>query len=169
MVCDATSPARTSRSRSSVPSVDTPIGLRSTSIRSFSRVVGSWAAVCRIARSVGPTSSSAQLAKQLEDLAAQLGNRCLPRLGHTVEPFLGWRGGNPMALRLFVEVSGSDDVDLFVGVEKWRGSTYVPFGQFPAAYENASRGTCVLHWGPDRDARLLVPVIEERDACWSPA
>jgi predicted acyl esterase len=150
----------------------------------------------------------------------------------------------PMALRLFVEVSGSDDVDLFVGVEKWRGSTYVPFegsygygrdrvttgwlraslralddvgsrpfepvgtfavreplkpgevvgvdiplgpsatlfrageqlrlvvagrwlwprnqltGQFPAAYEKASRGACTLHWGADRDARLLVPVID---------
>ena len=33
----------------------------------------------------------------------------------------------PMALRLFVEVHGSDDVNLFVGVEKWRGSRYVPF------------------------------------------
>lgn len=33
----------------------------------------------------------------------------------------------PMSLRLFVEVSGADDVDLFVGVEKWRGSDYVPF------------------------------------------
>jgi uncharacterized protein len=149
----------------------------------------------------------------------------------------------PMALRLFVEVAGSDDVDLFVGVEKWRGSTYVPFegsygfgrdrvttgwlrasmraldpgrsrpyepvptfarrgplkpgqvvavdiplgpsatlfrageqvrlvvagrwlwprnpltGQFPAAYRSLSRGNCTLHWGPDRDARLLVPVI----------
>jgi uncharacterized protein len=33
----------------------------------------------------------------------------------------------PMAMRLFVEVQGSDDVDLFVGVEKWRGQRYVPF------------------------------------------
>jgi uncharacterized protein len=33
----------------------------------------------------------------------------------------------PMAVRLFVEVQGSDDVDLFVGVEKWRGQSYVPF------------------------------------------
>lgn len=31
-------------------------------------------------------------------------------------------------------------------------------GQFPAAYERRSRGTCTLHWGPDRRARLLVPV-----------
>jgi predicted acyl esterase len=149
----------------------------------------------------------------------------------------------PMALRLFVEVAGADDVDLFVGVEKWRGSTYVPFegsygfsrdrvttgwlraslraldsqrsrsfepvpafaaneplrsgevvpvdiplgpsatlfrageqlrlvvaarwlwprnlftGQFPAAFERASRGSCTLHWGPDNDAHLLIPVI----------
>lgn len=33
----------------------------------------------------------------------------------------------PMALRLFVETADADDVDLYVGVEKWRGSQYVPF------------------------------------------
>jgi uncharacterized protein len=149
----------------------------------------------------------------------------------------------PMALRLFVEVSGGDDVELFVGVEKWRGSEYVPFegsygfgrdrittgwlrasmraldedrsrpfepvptfaerqplepgrvvavdvplgpsatlfrageqlrlvvsgrwlwprnpltGQFPTAYEPGPRTVCTLHWGADRDAHLLVPVI----------
>ena len=32
-------------------------------------------------------------------------------------------------------------------------------GQFPAAYERVSRGSCTLHWGPDRDAHLLIPVI----------
>jgi uncharacterized protein len=32
-----------------------------------------------------------------------------------------------MALRLWAEVEGADDADLFVGVEKWRGPTYVPF------------------------------------------
>jgi uncharacterized protein len=161
----------------------------------------------------------------------------------------GWTVGadteitGPMALRLFVEVSGGDDVDLFVGVEKWRGSQYVPFegsygfgrdrittgwlraslrgldedrsrpfepvptytqrqplqpgqvvqvdvplgpsatlfrageqlrlvvagrwlwprnpftGQFPSAYERGPRTACTLHWGADRDAHLLVPVI----------
>jgi uncharacterized protein len=45
----------------------------------------------------------------------------------------GWTLGadteitGPMAVRLFVEVRGGDDVDLFVGVEKWRGQRYVPF------------------------------------------
>ena len=45
----------------------------------------------------------------------------------------GWTLGadteitGPMAVRLFAEVHGSDDVDLFVGVEKWRGGGYVPF------------------------------------------
>ena len=45
----------------------------------------------------------------------------------------GWTLGadteitGPMAVRLFAEVHGSDDVDLFVGVEKWRGGRYVPF------------------------------------------
>jgi predicted acyl esterase len=149
----------------------------------------------------------------------------------------------PMAVRLVVEVTGGDDVDLFVGVEKWRGSRYVPFegsygfgrdrvttgwlrasmraldddrsrpfepvptfaerhplepgrvvpvdvplgpsatlfrageqlrlvvagrwlwprnpftGQFPTAYERGPRTVCTLHWGADRDAHLLVPVI----------
>ncbi|BBZ12500.1 CocE/NonD family hydrolase [Mycobacterium branderi] len=149
----------------------------------------------------------------------------------------------PMALRLFVEVAGGDDVDLFVGIEKWCGTTFVPFegaygfgrdritcgwlkasmraldetrsrpfepvprcdardplpagqvvqvdiplgpsatlfrageqlrlvvagrwlwprnpltGQFPAAYERGPRTRCTLHWGPERDPRLLIPVI----------
>ena len=33
----------------------------------------------------------------------------------------------PMALRLWLSVDGTDDVDLVVGVEKWRGSQYVGF------------------------------------------
>jgi predicted acyl esterase len=33
----------------------------------------------------------------------------------------------PMALRLFVEAHDGDDVNLFAGVEKWRGRSYVPF------------------------------------------
>ena len=33
----------------------------------------------------------------------------------------------PMALRLFVQAHGADDVHLFAGVEKWRGQTFVPF------------------------------------------
>jgi predicted acyl esterase len=33
----------------------------------------------------------------------------------------------PMAVRLWVEAHGADDVDLFVGVEKWRGHRFVPF------------------------------------------
>ena len=149
----------------------------------------------------------------------------------------------PMALRLWVEAHGADDVDLFAGVEKWRGRTYVPFegsygfgrdrvttgwlkaslraldgeasrpfepvtagtrreplrpgqvvqadialgpsatlfragetirlvvagrwlwpwnpltGQFPAAYQAGRRGRCILHWDPERQARLLIPVI----------
>lgn len=32
-----------------------------------------------------------------------------------------------MALRLWVEARDADDVDLYVGVEKWRGRRYVPF------------------------------------------
>ena len=149
----------------------------------------------------------------------------------------------PMALRLWVEAGDADDIDLFAGVEKWRGRRYVPFegsygfgrdrvttgwlkvslraldepasrpfdpvpafsrrqplepgqvvqadvalgpsatlfragetlrlvvagrwlwprnpltGQFPAAYQKGPDGRCTLHWGPERPARLLVPVI----------
>jgi predicted acyl esterase len=149
----------------------------------------------------------------------------------------------PMALRLWVEARDADDVDLYVGVEKWRGRRYVPFegayrfgrdrvttgwlkaslraldeqrsrpfdpvptfdhrqplapgevvpvdialgpsatrfragetlrlvvagrwlwprnpftGQFPTAYQRGPSGRCTLHWGPDRQARLLIPVI----------
>jgi putative CocE/NonD family hydrolase len=149
----------------------------------------------------------------------------------------------PMALRLWVEVRGGGDVDLYAGVEKWRGRRYAGFegsygfgrdrittgwlraslrsldegssrpfapvpacarreplaagqvvqadiafgpsatlfragetlrlvvagrwlwprnpltGQFPAAYEPGPRGRCTVHWGPQRQGRLLLPVI----------
>src|SRR5260370_7253762 len=32
-----------------------------------------------------------------------------------------------MALRLWVEADGTGDIDLFAGVEKWHGRTYIPF------------------------------------------
>ena len=149
----------------------------------------------------------------------------------------------PMALRLWVEAHGADDIDLFAGAEKWRGYRYIPFegsygfgrdrittgwlkaslraldehwsrpfdpvpafdrrqplapgqvvqadialgpsatlfragetlrlvvagrwlwprnpltGQFPAAYAKGPEGRCSLHWGQERQAHLLVPVI----------
>ena len=149
----------------------------------------------------------------------------------------------PMAARLWLEVTGCDDVNLFVGVEKWRAGRFVPFegsygfgrdrittgwqraslraldpelsqpwepmpkctdrqplsagevvaidvalgpsatlfrageqlrvvvagrwlwprnpltGQFPVAYQGAPRGRVTLHWGPERDAHLLIPEI----------
>lgn len=149
----------------------------------------------------------------------------------------------PMALRLYVEARGADDLDLVVGVEKWRGGRYIGFegsygygrdrvttgwqnvalreldekesrpfepvpacierkplkpgevvpvnvalgssstlfrasdqlrlviagrwlsprnpitGQFPANYRTSKHGTAVIHWGPDRPAHLLLPVI----------
>jgi putative CocE/NonD family hydrolase len=33
----------------------------------------------------------------------------------------------PMAARLWVEADGTDDLNLFVGVEKWRNGRFVPF------------------------------------------
>jgi uncharacterized protein len=32
-----------------------------------------------------------------------------------------------MAVRLFVELEGTDDADLIIGVEKWRGGRFIPF------------------------------------------
>jgi predicted acyl esterase len=32
-------------------------------------------------------------------------------------------------------------------------------GQFPAWYEGSSRGRVTLHWGPQREAHLLIPEI----------
>ena len=149
----------------------------------------------------------------------------------------------PIALRLWVQAHGADDIDLFAGVEKWHGNTYIPFegsygfgrdrittgwlkaslrsldgqasrpfdpvpafthrqplapgeivpadialgssatffkagetlrlvvagrwlwprnpltGQFPAGYQKGPQGRCTLHWGPQRQARLLAPII----------
>jgi uncharacterized protein len=149
----------------------------------------------------------------------------------------------PMALRLWVEAHRADDIDLFAGVEKLRGRTYIPFegsygfgrdritsgwlkaslrslderssrpfepvptfthhqplspgqvvqadialgpsatcfragetlrlvvagrwlwpsnlltGQFPVAYEKSQGGRCTVHWGPQHQARLLLPII----------
>ncbi|WP_072803523.1 CocE/NonD family hydrolase [Rhodococcoides yunnanense] len=47
------------------------------------------------------------------------------KLGYTFDEDTELTG--PTALRLFVSVEDADDVDLFVGVEKWQGSRYVPF------------------------------------------
>lgn len=149
----------------------------------------------------------------------------------------------PMVARLWVELSGCDDANLFVGVEKWRDGRFVTFegsygygrdrvttgwqrialrnldptlshpwepvitgtdprplsagelasvevelgpsatlfrageqlrlvvagrwlsprnpltGQFPAWYQGSSRGRVTLHWGPQREAHLLIPEI----------
>jgi uncharacterized protein len=148
----------------------------------------------------------------------------------------------PMALRLWVQAHHADDIDLYAGVEKWRGRSYVPFegsygfgrdrvttgwlkaslraldegsrpfdpvptcsrreplapgqvvqadialgpsatffragdtlrlvvagrwlwprnpltGQFPAAYQKGPKGRATVHWGPQHQGRLLIPVI----------
>jgi len=149
----------------------------------------------------------------------------------------------PMVARLWVEAQRTDDLNLFVGVEKWRDGRFVAFeggfgygrdrvatgwqraslraldareselwepvpsclerqplrpgevvavdvavcpsatlfrageqlrlvvagrwlsarnpltGQFPLAYPHSPRGRAILHWGPGREAHLLLPVI----------
>jgi uncharacterized protein len=37
-------------------------------------------------------------------------------------------------------------------------------GQFPAAHPKGLKGRCTVHWGPEHQARLLVPVIAKTDA-----
>lgn len=47
----------------------------------------------------------------------------------------------PMTLRAFISVDGADDVDLYVGVEKWRGTEYVPFeGSYGFGRDRVSTG-----------------------------
>ncbi|MBV9516321.1 MAG: CocE/NonD family hydrolase [Mycobacteriaceae bacterium] len=149
----------------------------------------------------------------------------------------------PMTARLWLDLHGCDDVNLFVGVEKWRAGRFVPFegsygygrdrvttgwqrvalrtldherstpwepvalctdpqplqagevvavdvalgpsstlfrageqlrlviagrwltprnpltGNFPAAYQSSRRARVTLHWGPTRDAHLLIPEV----------
>lgn len=149
----------------------------------------------------------------------------------------------PMTARLWAEAKDTDDLNLFVGVEKWRNGRFVPFeggfgygrdriatgwqraslrrldpdqstpwepvplcaerqplpagevvavdvalgpsatlfrageqvrlvvagrwlsarnpltGQFPLAYPHSPRGRAILHWGPGREANVLLPVI----------
>jgi predicted acyl esterase len=43
---------------------------------------------------------------------------------------------------------------------RWLAPRNPLFGSFPTRYEPSPKGTSItLHWGPDRDAHLLVPVI----------
>ncbi|MET1007989.1 MAG: CocE/NonD family hydrolase, partial [Propionibacteriaceae bacterium] len=61
------------------------------------------------------------------------------RFGWTLPADLELTG--PMALRLYVSVDGTDDVDLCVGVEKWRGNTYVGFeGSYGFGRERVTTG-----------------------------
>ena len=47
----------------------------------------------------------------------------------------------PMAARLWLQVHGSDDVNLFVGVEKWRGGRFIPFeGSYGYARDRVTTG-----------------------------
>lgn len=43
---------------------------------------------------------------------------------------------------------------------RWLWSRNPLNGQFPAGYQSLSRGRCTVRWGPDRAARLLMPVID---------
>jgi predicted acyl esterase len=39
----------------------------------------------------------------------------------------------------------------------WRRSLLT--GQFPAAYQKGPQGRCTVHWGPEHQARLLLPIV----------
>jgi uncharacterized protein len=67
----------------------------------------------------------------------------------------------PMALRLFAEVEGADDVDLYVGVEKWGGGRYVPFeGSFGFGRDRITTGwqKASLRMLDSRESRPFEPV-----------
>ena len=67
----------------------------------------------------------------------------------------------PMALRLFVEMSGADDVDLIVGVEKWRGKDYVPFeGSYGFGRDRVTTGWQRLHFVPS-----IPPALDPSTRC----
>jgi uncharacterized protein len=42
---------------------------------------------------------------------------------------------------------------------RWLSPRNPFFGQFPTTYTNSGRGRVTLHWGPNHDSHLLVPVI----------
>jgi putative CocE/NonD family hydrolase len=42
---------------------------------------------------------------------------------------------------------------------RWLAPVNPLFGSFPSRYAKSPRGTVILHWGPERPAHLLVPVI----------
>jgi uncharacterized protein len=51
-----------------------------------------------------------------------------------------------------------DQLRLVVAV-RWLAPRNPLTGNFPLAYPNAPRGRAILHWGPGRDAHVLLPVI----------
>jgi len=42
---------------------------------------------------------------------------------------------------------------------RWLSARNPLTGQFPLAYPHSPRGRAILHWGSDREAHLLAPVI----------
>jgi putative CocE/NonD family hydrolase len=52
-----------------------------------------------------------------------------------------------------------DDELHLVIAGRWLSPTGLLRGQFPASYPGHPAGRCILHWGPERPAHLLVPVI----------
>jgi predicted acyl esterase len=67
----------------------------------------------------------------------------------------------PMALRLHVETHGTDDLDLVVGVEKWRGEEYIGFeGSYGYGRDRVTTGwqNLALRDLDPRQSRLFEPV-----------
>jgi predicted acyl esterase len=42
---------------------------------------------------------------------------------------------------------------------RWLRRRSLLTGQFPAAYQKGPQGRCTLHWGPEHQARLLLPIV----------
>ncbi len=46
---------------------------------------------------------------------------------------------------------------------RWLAPANPLFGSFPARYARSARGRVTLHWGTERPAHLLIPVIHSED------
>ncbi|WP_297592410.1 CocE/NonD family hydrolase [Mycobacterium sp.] len=92
-----------------------------------------------------------------------------PELSRPAEPVTTGTDPRPVSAGEVVEVNvalgpsatlfrAGEQLRLVVG-GRWLSPRNPLTGQFPAAYAGSPRGRVTLHWGPDRDAHLLIPEV----------
>jgi uncharacterized protein len=72
---------------------------------------------------------------------------------------VAWEGFTDITLGPSATMFRAGEQLRLVVAERWLWPRNPLTGQFPAAYAAGSRGKTTLHWGSERQARLLVPVI----------